>query len=268
MAATFDRLGYGTYKLDDSQECADGVAHAVETGYRHIDTAQGYDNEEYVADGIDRSPVGRDELFVATKLATENLGYDDVIETAEESREKLGVDSIDLLYVHWPINTYDPTETLPALDELVDEGVIDRIGLSNFEPDQLDEAIDALDHDVFAHQVECHPLCQQETLREYAVDHDHWLVAYSPIARNRVADVDVLRDVTAKHDATPAQVSLAWLLSKERVAPIPKAASFDHVEQNWDARDIVLDAEDIARIDALDRTERVVDFDEAPWNRE
>lgn len=266
MADAFDRLGYGTYELADGEECVSGVAHAVETGYRHIDTAQGYENEASVSAGIDDTDADRDDLFVATKLSTDNLSYDDATATARVSRDRLGVDSIDLLYVHWPINSYDPEETLPALDDLVDDGVVDRIGLSNFRPDQLDEAIDRLDHDLFAHQVECHPLLQQEELREYAVEHDHWLVAYSPIARNRVAEVDALREIADAHDATPAQVSLAWLLSKDRVAPIPKAADFGHVEDNWAARDIDLTADQIARIDALDRGERVVDFEEAPWN--
>ncbi|MEZ3163435.1 aldo/keto reductase [Halorubrum sp. RMP-47] len=268
MTDAFDRVGYGTYKLAAGEECAGGVAHAIETGYRHVDTAQGYDNEASVGDGIDRSDVDREDLFVATKLSTDNLSYDDAVETARESRDRLGVDSIDLLYVHWPIDSYDPAETLPALDALVGDGVIDRIGLSNFEPDQLDEALDRLDHDVFAHQVECHPLLPQERLREYAVEHDHWLVAYSPIARNRVAEVDALREIAASHDATPAQVSLAWLLSKERVAPIPKAADFGHVEDNWAAREIDLRDEEIARIDALDRRERIVDFERAAWNRD
>ena len=268
MSTAFDRLGYGTYKLAHGEECVAGVEHALETGYRHVDTAQGYDNEASVSAGIDRTDVDRDDLFVATKLSTDNLSYDDAVETARASRDRLGVDSIDLLYVHWPIDSYDPTETLPALDDLVDDGVIDRIGLSNFEPDQLDEALDRLDHDVFAHQVECHPLLPQERLREYAVEHDHWLVAYSPIARNRVAEVDVLREIAAAHDATPAQVSLAWLLSKERVAPIPKAADFGHVADNWAAREIDLRDGEIARIDALDRRERIVDFERAAWNRD
>ena len=267
MTDAFDRLGYGTYELTDGEECVSGVEHAIETGYRHVDTAQGYENESSVSAGIDRTDVDREDLFVATKLSTDNLSYDDATATARVSRDRLGVDSIDLLYVHWPINSYDPAETLSALDDLVDDGVVDRIGLSNFRPDQLDEAIDRLDHDVFAHQVECHPLLQQERLREYAVEHDHWLVAYSPIARNRVADVDVLREIAASHDATPAQVSLAWLLSKDRVAPIPKAADFGHVEENWAAREIGLRADEIARVDALDRGERIVDFEAAPWNR-
>ncbi len=267
MTDTFDRLGYGTYKLTDPAECVSGVTHAIETGYRHVDTAQMYDNEAYVGEAIADAPVDREDLFIATKLDTDNLGYDDAVATAKESRDRLGVDAIDLLYVHWPINTYDPDETLPALDHLVDEGVVERIGLSNFRPDQLETAMDRLDADLFAHQVECHPLCPQGTLREYAVEHDHWLVAYSPIARNRVAEVDVLQEIAAKHDATPAAVSLAWLLSKERVAPIPKAASHEHVAANWAARDLELDPEDLDRIDAIEHRERVVDFEAAPWNQ-
>jgi len=263
----FDRLGYGTYQLEDPEECASGVAHAIDVGYRHVDTAQGYDNEQYVADGIDRTDVDREDLFVATKLSTGNLAYDDAVRTARESRERLGVDSIDLLYVHWPIDTYDPAETIPALDDLVAEGVVENVGLSNFRPDQLDEAIDRLDVPLFAHQVECHPLLQQDELREYARADGHHLVAYSPIARNRVADEPVLQEIAEKHDASPAQVSLAWLLSREAVAPIPKAASREHVAGNWAARDLELDAADLDRIEGLDRGERVVDFDAAPWNR-
>ena len=267
MSDTFDRLGYGTYKLEDRETCVSAVVHAVETGYRHVDTAQMYDNESFVGEGIEEAPVDRDELFVATKLNTDNCGYDDAIETAKASRDRLGVDTIDLLYVHWPTETYDPDETLPALDRLVEEGVVDRVGLSNFRPDQLDVALDRLEADVFAHQVECHPFCQQEALREYAVEHDHWLVAYSPIARNRVADSDVIHTIAEKHDTTPAAVSLAWLLSNERVAPIPKAATPEHVEANWAARDLEFDDEDLSRIDAIDREERVVDFESAPWNQ-
>ncbi|MDR5672820.1 aldo/keto reductase [Halalkaliarchaeum sp. AArc-GB] len=266
MSDTFDRLGYGTYKLENPAECAAAVTHAIDVGYRHIDTAQGYDNEASVADGIDRSGVDRDELFVATKLSTDNLAYDDVIETAKESRKRLGVDSIDLLYVHWPIRTYDPAETLPALDHLVEEGVIEHVGLSNFRPDQLEAAIDRLDSPVFAHQVECHPLLQQRELRAVALEDDHWLVAYSPIARNRVAANVTLQEIADEYDASPAQVSLAWLLSKETVAPIPKAASFDHIEDNWAARDLDLDDDALARIDEIEREERIVDFEEAPWN--
>jgi diketogulonate reductase-like aldo/keto reductase len=261
----FARFGFGTYRLTDPGECVGNVRRALEVGYRHLDTAQGYGNEAEVGRAIAESPVPREAVFVATKLSTGNLSYDDAVETAKESAERLGVETIDLLYVHWPINTYDPDETLPALDRLHEEGVIDHVGLSNFTPALLREAADELSGPVFAHQVEMHPLLPQRELRALAREDDHWLVAYSPIARNEVADVPEVRAVAEKHGATPAQVSLAWLLAKERVAPIPKASG-DHVAENFAALDLDLDPEDVERIDGIDRRHRVVDPDVAPWS--
>ncbi|WP_129113012.1 aldo/keto reductase [Halegenticoccus tardaugens] len=264
--ADFPRLGLGTYENTDPEACATSVETAIDVGYRHVDTAQMYDNESFVGDGIARADVAREDLFVATKLDTDNLAYDDVIETTRESCDRLGVEYVDLMYVHWPLDSYDPEETLPALDELVDDGVIRNVGLSNFLPEQLDEARDRLDAPLFAHQVEMHPLLQQDELVSYAGEHDHWLVAYCPIARNQVADVPELREVAERHETTPAVVSLAWLLEKEHVAPIPKAASEEHIRQNYEALDLELTEADVAVIDGIDREERIVDFEEAPWN--
>ncbi|SFR54906.1 aldo/keto reductase [Halogeometricum limi] len=258
-------LGFGTYQMDERDECVDAVELAMEVGYEHVDTAQGYDNEEYVAEGL--AGVDRDEVFLASKIDTDNLGFDDVLDSTHESAEKLQVDSIDLMYVHWPINTYDPDETLPALDELVDEGVIERVGLSNFRPDQLEEAIDTLDAPLYAHQVEMHPMLPQEELHEFAVEHDHQLVAYCPIARGQVADVEEIQAVAEKHEASAAQVSLAWLMQKENVTAIPKAASPDHIRENVGALELELDDEDVEKIDGIEERTRIVDFDEAPWNQ-
>jgi diketogulonate reductase-like aldo/keto reductase len=268
MPREIPRLGLGTYQMTGREECASAVETAIGTGYRHVDTAQAYGNETYVAEGIDRAGADREDCFVATKLSTENLGYDDAVRTARESADRLGVDTIDLLYVHWPLRTYDPEATLAALGDLVDDGVVDAIGLSNFTPALLTDAIDRLAAPLLAHQVECHPLFPQAELRELAVEHDHWLVAYSPLARGRVLDVPEVRAVAEKHDATPAQVSLAWLRSKDEVVAIPKAASHDHVRENYASLEVELDDEDVARIDAIpaDRHERVIDFESAPWH--
>ncbi len=261
------RLGFGTYRMTDHDECVSAVTTALETGYRHVDTAQMYDNETFVGEAIAASDVPREDLFVATKLDTDNTGYDDVLSTTRESLDRLGLDAVDLLYVHWPTDAYDPAETLPALDELYDEGLIDHVGLSNFTPPQLREAIDHLDAPLFAHQVEMHPLLQQAELHRIAVEEDHWLVAYSPIARGNVSDVPEIRTVAEKHDATPAQVSLAWLLAKENVVAIPKAANPDHIRENYGALDVTLDEEDVSRIDGVTETHRIVDFPSAPWNQ-
>ncbi|NHX36878.1 MULTISPECIES: aldo/keto reductase [Halolamina] len=261
------RLGLGTYENDDPDQCADSVSTALDAGYRHVDTAQSYGNEAAVGDGLADSDVPREDVFVATKLATGNLAYDDAVETARESAERLGVDTIDLLYVHWPIDSYDPEGTIDALNDLHADGVVDAVGLSNFRVDQLDAALERLDPLLAAHQVECHPMLPQDELRAHAVEHDYALVAYCPIARNQVADVETIQEIATKHDASPAQVSLAWLLSKENVVAIPKATSEAHIRDNWAARELDLEGEDLAAIDGIDERHRIVDFDAAPWNQ-
>ena len=262
----FPPIGLGTYDMTDPETCADAVATAVDSGYDHVDTAQSYGNESFVADGLAAADRDADDVLVATKLDTGNLGYDDVLDTARESAARLGADSLDLLYVHWPLDTYDPDATLRALDAAVEAGLVDRIGLSNFRPDQLRTAIDRLEAPVAAHQVEMHPLFPQPELRRLAAEHGHKLVAYCPIARNEVSEVDRIVAVAEAHDATPAQVALAWLRAKG-VTPIPKAASLAHVRENVAALDLDLDDEDIATIDAIERRHRIVDFDAAPWNQ-
>ncbi|MFB6139067.1 MAG: aldo/keto reductase [Halosimplex sp.] len=259
-------IGLGTYSDDDREQWRENVATALEVGYRHVDTAQDYGNERYVGEGIADADVDREDVFLATKLATGNLASDDVLATTEESLDRLGVGYVDLLYVHWPVDTYDPAETLRALDELRDDGRIRHVGLSNFSPALLDEAREALDAPVAAHQVECHPLLPQDDLREYAREHDHWLVAYSPLAQGEVFDVPEIREVAERHDASPAQVSLAWLRSKANVAVIPKASGRAHMADNLAAADLELDDADLERIDGIDREHRCIDPEFGPWN--
>jgi|GEM_PF-607524 Aldo/keto reductases, related to diketogulonate reductase len=198
-AAEMPMLGLGTWKNSDPAACAASVATALETGYRHIDTAQAYNNEAAVGDGIERAAVDREEVFLATKIWIDNLSYDNVLETADASLDRLGVDSVDLLYVHWPSRTYDAEDTLAAFDELYDRGKIDRVGVSNFEPAQLGEAIALSDAPIFANQIEVHPLLQQEELREVCADHGIELVAYSPLARGEVFDVPEIVEIADDH---------------------------------------------------------------------
>ncbi len=265
LANGMPMLGLGTWQNTNPDQCADSVATALEMGYRHIDTAQGYDNEAAVGDGIEGASVDREDVFLATKVSTSNLAYEDVLETTDESLEKLGVESVDLLYVHWPVNTYDAPETLAAFDELYDAGRIDHIGVSNFEPRHLEEAVDILDAPIFANQVECHPLLPQHELREACTAHDIELVAYSPLARGEVFEVDEIGSVADKHDVSEAQVSLAWLREKG-VTAIPKATGEVHIRDNWDSLALDLDDEDLATLDGIDRTHREVDPDFGPWH--
>ena len=256
-------LGLGTWKNEDPTACAESVRTALEMGYRHIDTAQIYGNEAAVGEGIAAADVDREEVFLATKVWISNLSRDDVVETAKESLAKLGVDAVDLLYVHWPAGEYDPDETLPAFDALVDSGLTDRVGVSNFEPDHVERAMEVLDAPVFANQVETHPFCTQTELREHAAEHGYELVAYSPLARGAVFDDETLTEIAAAHDASAAQVSLAWLREKG-VTTIPKATSEAHIRDNWASRNLALTDAEIDAIDAIDRAHREVYPDFAP----
>lgn len=265
------RVGYGTHEVGLARIGDEAytriLERVLETGYRHLDTAQGYDTEPHVAAAIERSDLNQDEVFVATKLHWSNLGYDDAIETAKESRETLGVNSIDLLYIHVPVRTYDPEETLPALDTLVDDGVVDRIGLSNFTPEMLEVALDRLETPVFAHQVEMHPLLQQETLHGFAVEHGHWLVAFSPVIRGMVREIAELRTIAANYDVTTFDVSIAWLLSKANVVPLLHTTDEGHMRANLEAASLALEAADLETIDAIDREWRANDGRIDPWNQ-
>ncbi|MDY6779537.1 MAG: aldo/keto reductase [Halobacteria archaeon] len=252
------QIGLGTWQNKDPDTCAESVETALETGYRHIDTAQIYGNEEHVGRGIENSEVDRDDVFLATKVWIDKLGNDDVIESTEESLEKLRTDYVDLLYVHWPAKDYDAEETLTAFNELHDEGRVENIGVSNFTPEHLREAIEVSDAPVVANQVETHPLLQQTEMREVCGELDVDLVGYSPLARGRVFDVDVLSEIAEKHGVSEAQVSLAWLIEKD-VHPIPKASTEEHILDNYGALELELDDEDVDSIDSLDRESRMVD---------
>ncbi|MFB6161353.1 MAG: aldo/keto reductase [Haloferacaceae archaeon] len=261
-------IGFGTNELRGDAG-VETVRLALEAGYRHLDTARMYENEREVGRAVAESDVPREDVVVATKVLPEALGHDDLVASARESADRLGVDTIDLLYVHWPMDAYDPDETLPALDELVAEGLVDHVGLSNFTPDLLDEARARLDAPVAAHQVEMHPLLPQDELLAYADEHGHRLVAYCPLVRNEVTDVPEVVDVAERRGVTPAQASIAWVMAKGAV-PIPRSGSPEHVRANLAAADVELTDEDVARIDAIDpsRHRRLVDPDGAAWNRE
>jgi len=255
--------GLGTSGMTGT-ECRQAVERALDVGYRHVDTAQMYDNERAVGEAIAAASVPRDAVFLASKVHPDNLAPDDVIETTRESLERLGVDRLDLLYVHWPIRAYDPEETLDALERAQHEGLTRAVAVSNFTPALLRAAVDRLSVPVVANQFECHPLLQQRDLRATCEELDVTPVAYSPVLQGGADDVAELREVAERHDATPAQVAIAWLVS-EGAVPIPKGTG-DHVAENWAARELSLTDEDRALIDEIDRERRLVDPDPAPWN--
>jgi 2,5-diketo-D-gluconate reductase B len=247
-------IGLGTMGLDGDSG-AEVVTTALEVGYRHLDTAQIYENEAVVGAGLraalDRGLVDRSEVLVATKVWVDNLSPDRFRDSVESSRERLGVDTIDLLYLHRPRGPYDPETTLPLFDAVREEGLVDHVGVSNFTLDQLRTARTHLDAPLVAHQTEYHPLFRRPALLDDAREHDYTVVGYSPLAGGQVFDLDPVVEIAEKHGVSPAAVSIAWLRAKG-LAVIPKASSADHLRSNLGAADLALDDADVARIDAID----------------
>lgn len=271
LAERVFRNGYGTYEPSlrrrDREWYVEILIQAIRCGFRHFDSAQMYGTEEMLGDAIRRSGIDRTELFVATKLDLDVMGYDDVLRTAEESRRRLGVEIIDLFYVHVPVETYGPTRTLPALDRAVDEGIIARIGLSNFPAGMLLDALDRLEHAPFAHQIEMHPLLQQRELHSMAVEHGHWVVAFSPLIRGLVGEIEELAAIADKHDASPAEVSLSWLHSLPNVATLVHSTNSERLAAGGRGPKLVLDPDDVATITAIDREWRAYDDRSDPWHQ-
>lgn len=263
-------IGLGTWLNTDSKVCINSVVTALGVGYRHIDTAQYYGNEEAVGKGIIQADVPRDEIVVASKLHPEKsgLGYDEVIQGVKKSIDRLGLDYLDILYVHWPLGNYDAAETMPAFDELRDRDLIKHIGVSNFSVDLIEEARDHLDSPLFAHQAEMHPVFPQDELVAHAQENNYNFVAYSPLARGNVFDIPEIKEIAVERGVSAAQISLAWIRSRDNVAAVPKASSEEHIQDNFGALDLELSPREIDLIDDIDQQERYVEREGAPWLEE
>ncbi|HEX7003763.1 MAG TPA: aldo/keto reductase [Trueperaceae bacterium] len=258
-------LGFGTFRMA-GEECRAGVADALAIGYRHIDTAQGYDNEKQVGEALARSGVEREEIFLVTKLRPRNFRESDALSSTEESLSKLRTDYVDLLLLHWPNPEVPLAETLDALRKLQETGRVRHIGVSNFPSKLVREAQEHVD--VFANQVEYHPYLSQKALLELSAELGYLLTAYSPIAKGKVSEDDTLRAIGKEHGKSPVQVTLRWLIQQQRVAAIPKASSDEHRRSNFDIFDFELSASEMMRISSLGSPDgRLVNPEGAPdWD--
>ena len=240
-------LGLGTYRLR-GQSCTETVTQALELGYRHIDTAQYYENQTAIGQALAETTVDRDELSVTTKVWRDNLHAADTKRVARESREKLGLETIDLFLIHWPSPSVPIEETIGAMNELQDDGVVEHIGVSNFSVDQLETAREASETPVRTNQVEYNPYTDQSALLEYCIHNDNMLTAYSPLAKGRVADDDTLARIGDRYDKSPVQVALRWLVQQPQVAAIPKAGTRAHLQANLAIFEFELTDEEMAEI--------------------
>jgi 2,5-diketo-D-gluconate reductase B len=264
QGSTVPKLGFGTWEIL-GRDCEEAVLDALEIGYRHIDTAQAYDNEAEVGKALAATGVPRKELFLTTKLWPDEFHPDRVRPSAEGSLEKLQVNCIDLLLLHWPNADVPLEDTLGALAQLREEGLIRHFGVSNFPAGMLREALKVAP--IFADQVEFHPYLGQQPLVDLAAEMDFMVTAYSPLARGKVPDDPTLREIGEKHGKTAGQVALRWLLDKPNVATIPKASSHERRVENFEVFDFQLSDEDRAAIESLPKDERAIDPGWAPdWD--
>ena len=264
--AKIPAIGLGTWELR-GRTCARLVEQALRLGYRHIDTAQVYENEREVGEGMRASGVKRDEIFLTTKVWTTHFAPNDLERSTKESLVRLRVSEVDLLLLHWP-NAHVPlTETLGALAHAKALGLTRHIGVSNFTVALLDEAVAASPEPLVCDQVEYHPYLDQTKIREACARHGLALVAYSPIAKGKIKNDPTLARIGRAHGKSPAQICLRWLMQQNVVA-IPRTSKIERLSENLDVFDFTLSEQDMADLFAMASPDgRMTSFAFAPkWD--
>jgi diketogulonate reductase-like aldo/keto reductase len=264
--ARIPAIGLGTWELRD-RACTRIIEQAIRLGYRHIDTAQVYDNEREVGDGIRASHVSRDEVFVTTKVWTTHFAPHNLERSVKESLGKLRLDHVDLLLLHWPNPHVPLAETLGALVHAKSMGLTRHIGVSNFTVALLAQAVELCSAPLVCDQVEYHPYLDQTKVRDACAAAGMALVAYSPIARGNVKKDTALAEIGRAYGKTPAQVCLRWLVQQGAVA-IPRTSKIERLSENIDVFDFALSDDDMARISGMGSAAgRLTDFGFAPkWD--
>jgi len=250
------QLGFGVFQVPDAAT-ADAVRHALDAGYRSIDTAALYRNERSVGKAVAESGIPRDELFITTKVWNRDQGYDATLRAFDASIGKLGLEFVDLYLIHWPTPAKDRyLDTWTALEKLLADGRTRAIGVSNFEPNHLERLLAASDIVPAVNQIELHPELQQAELREFHARHGIVTEAWSPLARGALLDSPVLAAVAEKHGRTPAQVALRWQIQLGNVV-IPRSVTPSRIRENIEIFDFTLTEEDLATIATLERDGRI-----------
>ncbi|KWV51733.1 2,5-diketo-D-gluconic acid reductase [Bradyrhizobium macuxiense] len=260
------RLGLGTFRMQ-GDACRAAVESALGLGYRHIDTAEMYGNEEPIGAAIAAAKIARKDLHVTTKVWQENLAPDAIRNAFDASLKKLHLDHVDLYLVHWPSRSMNLPAIFETLMKLKEEGRTRAIGVANFTTALLKTVVEDIRAPIACNQVEYHAMLDQTPLRKYLVAKSIPLVAYCPLAQGRFATDETLARIGDKHDATAAQVALKWLLDQDGVAAIPKASRPESQKANLDALKVKLDDEDRKAIAALPKDTRCVNPGFAPaWD--
>lgn len=257
------KLGLGTYRMK-GEECVAAVTGALERGYRHLDTAKMYANEEAVGEAMANSPVPRGDIHLTTKVWWDSLAPDAMQRSLEDSLTKLRTDYLDLFLIHWPAPGMDLAAALNALVATKEQGLVRNIGVCNFPLGMFRRAVEEIGAPIVVHQFEYHVLLDQSALVACARAKNIAVTAYCPLAQGRLADHPALAAIAAKHNASPAQIALKWLLDQDGVTAIPKAGRAESQLANLAAWNVQLDDIDRATIAALPKDQRFVNPAFAP----
>ena len=251
---TIPQIGFGVWKIEDNE--AEGIVKAaIDAGYRSIDTAKAYGNETGVGRGLKASGVARDELFVTTKLWNDDQGYDETLKAFDASMAKLGLETLDLYLIHWPVQSKDRyVDSWKAMVKLKEEGRIHSIGVSNFMEEHLERIVEATGVKPVLNQIELHPTFQQRRMRAVHERMGIKTQAWSPLGQGSSVNNPVLKAVGEKHGKSSVQVALRWHVDCGTIA-IPKSADPKHIKSNFDVFDFTLDEDDIMKIEGLDRAD-------------
>ena len=264
--ARIPAIGLGTWELR-GRTCARLVEQALKLGYRHIDTAQAYENEREVGEGLRASRVRRDDVFVTTKIWTTHFAPNDLERSTKESLTKLRLSEVDLLLLHWPNPHVPLAETLGALAHVKKLGMARHIGVSNFTVALIEEAVAACPEPLACDQVEYHPYLDQTKVREACARHGMALVAYSPVAKGRIKNDRALLRIGDRYRKTAAQVCLRWLVQQNVVA-IPRTSKLERLSENIEIFDFELFEDDMKAISAMGSADgRLTNYGFAPnWD--
>ncbi len=248
-------LGLGVWKMENNDEVKTAVNAAIDAGYKAIDTAAAYKNEEGVGKAIKENSTPREDLFITSKVWNDDQGYDSTLKAFEDTVSKLGIETLDLYLIHWPVEG-KYKETWKAMEKLYKDGRIRAIGVSNFHPQHLEDLMKDAEIKPMINQVEFHPLLNQKELRDYCKQHSIQLEAWSPLAQGKLLDNDVVKGIAEQHGKSAAQVIIRWDLEHE-VVTIPKSSNPERIKQNFDVFDFELTKDDIRAIDELNQNERM-----------
>ena len=249
------QLGFGVFQVPDDETTA-AVAAALAAGYRSIDTAAIYGNEEGTGRALAESGIPREDLFITSKLWIDDLGYESTLAAFDASLAKLGLDYLDLYLIHWPAPETDKyADSWLALEKLLADGKVRAIGVSNFLPEHVQRLIDLGGSVPAVNQVELHPALQQRDVAVFNRAHGIATEAWSPLAQGAVLDDPAVAGIAARHGRTPAQVVLRWHLQQGRVV-IPKSVTPARISENLDVFGFTLSAEELTAVDALERDGR------------